>query len=88
MLKQSFSQLPRNKRIVALAVLLCVIVAIAVAAVILLRKPSATVVSPVVTVAPARIDDVEIYGEYVGRVRASQFVEVRARRGISGEDAL
>ena len=79
MLKQSFSKLPRNKRIVALAVLLCVIVAIAVAAVILLRKPSATVVSPVVTVAPARIDDVEIYGEYVGRVRASQFVEVRAR---------
>ena len=60
MLKQSFSKLPRNKRIVALAVLLCVIVAIAVAAVILLRKPSATVVSPVVTVAPARIDDVEI----------------------------
>ncbi len=79
MLKQSFSKLPRNKRIVALAVLLCVIVAIAVAAVILLRKPSATVLSPVVTVAPARIDDVEIYGEYVGRVRASQFVEVRAR---------
>ena len=24
-------------------------------------------------------DDVEIYGEYVGRVRAQQFVEVRAR---------
>ncbi len=34
---------------------------------------------PVVTVAPAVADDVEIYGEYVGRVRAQQFVEVRAR---------
>ena len=88
MLKQSFSKLPRNKRIVALAVLLCVIVAIAVAAVILLRKPSATVVSPVVTVAPARIDDVEIYGEYVGRVRALPVCRGTRARGISGEDAL
>lgn len=34
---------------------------------------------PVVTVEPAAQDDVEIYGEYVGRVRAQQFVEVRAR---------
>lgn len=34
---------------------------------------------PVVAVEPARQDDVEIYGEYVGRVRAQQFVEVRAR---------
>lgn len=28
---------------------------------------------------PVTQDDVEIYGEYVGRVRAQQFVEVRAR---------
>lgn len=34
---------------------------------------------PVVAVQPATQDDVEIYGEYVGRVRAQQFVEVRAR---------
>lgn len=34
---------------------------------------------PVVAVAPAAQEDVEIYGEYVGRVRAQQFVEVRAR---------
>ncbi|MDE6491250.1 MAG: efflux RND transporter periplasmic adaptor subunit [Muribaculaceae bacterium] len=34
---------------------------------------------PTVVVAPASEDDVEIYGEYVGRVRAQQFVEVRAR---------
>ena len=34
---------------------------------------------PVVAVQPAAQDDVEIYGEYVGRVRAQQFVEVRAR---------
>ncbi|NDV60316.1 efflux RND transporter periplasmic adaptor subunit [Bacteroides sp. 519] len=34
---------------------------------------------PVVVVEPAKEDDVEIYGEYVGRIRAQQFVEVRAR---------
>ncbi|MDE6191825.1 MAG: efflux RND transporter periplasmic adaptor subunit [Muribaculum sp.] len=34
---------------------------------------------PVVSIQPAAQEDVEIYGEYVGRVRAQQFVEVRAR---------
>lgn len=34
---------------------------------------------PVVAVEPSECEDVEIYGEYVGRVRAQQFVEVRAR---------
>lgn len=34
---------------------------------------------PVVSVSPSECEDVEIYGEYVGRARAQQFVEVRAR---------
>lgn len=34
---------------------------------------------PVVAVTPSTQEDVEIYGEYVGRARAQQFVEVRAR---------
>ena len=34
---------------------------------------------PVVSVTPSKCEDVEIYGEYVGRARAQQFVEVRAR---------
>lgn len=34
---------------------------------------------PVVNIAPAARQDVEIYGDYVGRIRAQQFVEVRAR---------
>lgn len=34
---------------------------------------------PVVAIEAAQKDDVEIYGEYVGRIRAQQFVEVRAR---------
>lgn len=35
--------------------------------------------APIVSVAPAQQQDVEIYGEYVGRIRAQQFIEVRAR---------
>ena len=34
---------------------------------------------PVVAVSPAEQQDVEIYCDYVGRIRAQQFVEVRAR---------
>ncbi len=34
---------------------------------------------PVVSVMPVQQQNVEIYGEYVGRIRAQQFVEVRAR---------
>ena len=35
--------------------------------------------APIVSVAPVEQQDVEIYGDYVGRIRAQQFVEVRAR---------
>lgn len=34
---------------------------------------------PVVSIMPTQQENVEIYGEYVGRIRAQQFVEVRAR---------
>lgn len=34
---------------------------------------------PVVSIMPAQQENVEIYGEYVGRIKAQQFVEVRAR---------
>ena len=34
---------------------------------------------PIVEVQPVVIDDVEIYGEYAGKISAQQFVEVRAR---------
>lgn len=43
------------------------------------RRPAPVPDVPVVAVEPAAQDDVEIYGEYVGRIRAQQFVEVRAR---------
>ena len=45
----------------------------------LTRPQKAEPLMPTVIVEPVVKDDVEIYGEYVGRIRAQQFVEVRAR---------
>ena len=56
-----------------------VVVVIVAALVWLLRPQEEAVVYPVVAVEPVTTQDVEIYGEYVGRIRAQQFVEVRAR---------
>lgn len=36
-------------------------------------------VLPVVAAEPVEVEDVSVYGEYVGRIRAQQFVEIRAR---------
>lgn len=36
-------------------------------------------VYPVIEAQPVVVDDVNIYGEYAGRIRAQQFVEIRAR---------
>ena len=44
-----------------------------------LRPEPAKPVLPVVEVEPVGTDDIELYGEYVGRIRAQQFVEIRAR---------
>lgn len=46
---------------------------------ILTQKPEPVPEIPIVSIAPAQKQDVEIYGDYVGRIRAQQFVEVRAR---------
>mgnify|MGYP002740623145 CR=1 FL=1 len=45
----------------------------------LLRPRSEAVHYPIVAVEPVAPQNVEIYGEFVGRIRAQQFVEVRAR---------
>ncbi len=46
----------------------------------LFLKPKAEVSRPpIVAVEPVGTSDVNIYGEYAGRIRAQQFVEVRAR---------
>ena len=43
------------------------------------RKKSKTEIYPTVITEQVQTRDMELYGEYVGRVRAQQFVEIRAR---------
>lgn len=43
------------------------------------RKRPVPVIYPVVATQPVGIEDVKIYGDYVGRIRAQQFVEIHAR---------
>lgn len=65
--------------IVAWVVIIIVIAGI-ITAICLLTKPEpAPPVYPTVVTETVGTRDVEIYGEYVGRIRAQQFVEVRAR---------
>lgn len=56
-----------------------VVAAIVVGLYLLLRPRPAAPVLPVVGVEPVVVEDVSIYGEYVGRIRAQQFVEIHAR---------
>ena len=68
---------PRLKRWVAGAV--CVVVLGVLAVVYVLRHRPVAEMLPVVAVEPVVTQDVNVYGEYVGRIRAQQFVEIRAR---------
>ncbi len=59
---------------------LLIIVAAAVAAIVIFHRSEPEVTPlPTVEVEPVEVDDVNIYGEFVGRIRAQQFGEVRAR---------
>lgn len=68
-----------RKRIISFVVIVLIITAVAVGLYFLLRPKAAPVQLPVVEVQPVHQADVNIYGEYVGRIRAQQFVEIRAR---------
>lgn len=63
--------------------IITILVLLAIAAAIVLpfifRKQPVEAVPPTVEVVSVPVRDVNIYGEYVGRIRAQQFVEVRAR---------
>ena len=69
------NQLTRRQWIVAVAAL----AAVAALLIWLLRPQTQQPVYPIVAVEPVTTDNVNIYGEYVGRIRAQQFVEVHAR---------
>lgn len=67
----------KRKKILIGAVILSA--AVITVIILLLRPDKETVFYPTVNAVPVTTQDVEIYGEYVGRIRARQFVEVRAR---------
>lgn len=60
------------------AAIICIAVIIGVYYIVT-RPEKPQPVYPTVVADPAEMEDVELYGEYVGRIRAQQFVEVRAR---------
>lgn len=66
----------RRKRLI---LMFCCIAAVIVGYVILTWPEKKKPEVPVVTVEKVGSEDVEIYGDYVGLIRAQQFVEVRAR---------
>lgn len=66
----------RNRKILVSMIVVCLAIVIYY---FITRKPQIEPVYPIVSVEDVRQEDVPIYGEYVGRIRAHQFVEVRAR---------
>lgn len=68
-----------RRHVLAAALILVVVAAVAVALYFILRSQPAPPAMPVVDVQKVRQADVNVYGEYVGRIRAQQFVEIRAR---------
>lgn len=74
----NFCRLPKRIRILIISITVITIAAIVVAVVLLRPKPTPPT-PPVVEVEKVATEDVNIYGEYVGRVRAQQLVEIRAR---------
>ena len=68
---------PRSKK--TWIIIVAAIAAAATALYFFLRPKPQPVVLPTVEVEAVETENVNIYGEYVGRIRAQQFVEVRAR---------
>lgn len=66
----------RKKRLILMS---CCIAAVIAGYVILTWPKKKAPEKPVVSVEKVGVEDVNIYGDYVGRIRAHQFVEVRAR---------
>lgn len=77
MQKNVLTSHPKRSMSIALTILFSIL---AIAGVIaLLRKTQPAVELPVVETEKVHVSDVNVYGEYVGRIRAQQFVEIRAR---------
>ena len=66
----------KHKKLIITALLLVIAAAVVFH---FLDKEEVEEIYPMVTVEKVKQEDVAIYGEYVGRIRAQQFVEIRAR---------
>ena len=66
----------KHKKLIITALLLVIAAAVVFH---FLDKEEVEEVYPMVTIEKVKQEDVAIYGEYVGRIRAQQFVEIRAR---------
>ena len=78
-IRQFFTRRELKRRRKRLILMSCCIAAVIVGYVILTWPEKKEPEVPVVTVEKVGSEDVEIYGDYVGLIRAQQFVEVRAR---------
>ncbi len=78
-IRQFFTKRELKRRRKRLILMFCCIAAVIVGYVILTWPEKKKPEVPVVTVEKVGSEDVEIYGDYVGLIRAQQFVEVRAR---------
>lgn len=67
----------RNKKLIIWGIVLIIVVVVLFF--IFNREKEPAPELPLVSIQPAQQENVEIYGEYVGRIKAQQFVEVRAR---------
>ncbi len=78
----------RNRRLLHLSATAAAVVAAAFVLWLVFRPSPRPAPLPVVEVQPVSTSDVNLYGEYVGRIRAQQFVEIRARVEGSLESIL
>ncbi|MDE6467826.1 MAG: efflux RND transporter periplasmic adaptor subunit [Muribaculaceae bacterium] len=68
-----------SRKTVLWVTVVIVLLAAAITAALLMREKEVRPTLPVVAVERVEPTNVNIYGEYVGRIRAQQFVEIRAR---------
>jgi|GEM_PF-5255484 len=73
----AWRRIPRRLRLWIIIVAILTVAATVLA--IIFRPAPPPEPAPTVEVEPVSTEDVSIYGEYVGRVRAQQFVEIHAR---------
>lgn len=67
------------RRVIILVAVLLVLAAVITLVCVLIRPKAAPAQLPTVIVEKVKTSDVNVYGDYVGRIRAQQFVEIRAR---------